>query len=191
MITAEAKLKYSERARARYAANPSAQKARSAKRRAEKPALVRSETKAAKAKKPEHYKKVNAAWRAINRERLKAEDAARYRHNKDTQRAKIAAWKAANPEKVAAINAARRAARKSAVPSWANRFFIEEIYHLARLRTKLLGVKHHVDHIVPLRSEIVCGLHCERNLRVIPAIDNQKKHNKYWPDMPGEAVKNG
>ena len=66
-----------------------------------------------------------------------------------------------------------------ATPSWANDFFIEEIYMLCQLRTELTGIKHHVDHIVPLRSKVVCGLDVHNNLRVIPAEDNMKKGNRH------------
>ena len=40
-----------------------------------------------------------------------------------------------------------------------------------------------VDHIVPLNHPYVSGLHNEFNLRVITALENAKKSNKYWPDM--------
>ena len=72
----------------------------------------------------------------------------------------------------------------NAIPAWANKFFIEEAYHLAKLREKMCGGVWHVDHIVPLKSKVVCGLHVEHNLRVIPGTDNIKKGNRYWPDMP-------
>lgn len=45
------------------------------------------------------------------------------------------------------------------------------------------GIQHQVDHIVPLRHPLVCGLHCEANLQVIPALDNQRKSNRIWPNM--------
>ena len=76
------------------------------------------------------------------------------------------------------------ARRKQAMPAWANEFFIEEIYDLARLRTKYLGIKHSVDHIVPMTSRLVCGLHVEHNLRVIPHVQNISKLNRHWPGMP-------
>lgn len=46
------------------------------------------------------------------------------------------------------------------------------------------GVKHHVDHIVPIKSPIVCGLHCEANLQILPEAENIRKGNRHWPDMP-------
>ncbi len=46
---------------------------------------------------------------------------------------------------------------------------MQEIYDLAALRTKILGFPWEVDHVIPLRSKLVQGLHCEANLRVIPA----------------------
>ena len=96
----------------------------------------------------------------------------------------MAAWAKRNSAKVNAKKAARMAAQKSATPAWANQFFIEEIYDLARLRTKYLGVKHSVDHIVPMTSKLVCGLHVEHNLRVIPHRQNISKLNRHWPQMP-------
>ena len=63
---------------------------------------------------------------------------------------------------------------------------MEEIYDLAARKTALKtgGVdRWEVDHIVPLQSPIVCGLHVEHNLQVIPASKNRSKHNRHWPDM--------
>jgi len=87
-------------------------------------------------------------------------------------------WKKVHPELVRADRARRRAANYQAVAKWANNFFIQEAYRLARLRSKLFGFKWHVDHIVPLRSPVVCGLHVETNLQVIPASANFSKGNR-------------
>ena len=97
-------------------------------------------------------------------------------------------WKKNNLARVSAIQAARKARQRSASPAWANKFYIDEIYALAQLRTKHTGIEHHVDHIVPLKSHLVCGLHVEHNLRVIPKIDNSSKGNRVWPDMPEQRV---
>lgn len=90
-----------------------------------------------------------------------------------------------DPQKHTAYVAKRRAEKIQATPAWANNFFMEEAYRLATLRTKMFGFVWHVDHIVPLRSKLVCGLHVETNFQVIPGIENNRKSNIYWPDMPG------
>ncbi len=36
-----------------------------------------------------------------------------------------------------------------------------------------------VDHVIPLQGRMVCGLHVEGNLRVVPASVNARKHNFY------------
>lgn len=125
---------------------------------------------------------------AENKERLTALDAAWKKANRAKAVMYATSWRLANLAKSNAIQASRKAKKLQATPAWANKFFIEEAYALARLRTeqKTGGVDEwHVDHIVPLKSEIVCGLHVEHNLQVIPAKENQSKKNYWWPDMPG------
>lgn len=78
----------------------------------------------------------------------------------------------------------REAAKLNAVPGWANEFYISEAYELAKLREKVCGGKWQVDHIVPLQSKLVCGLHTHDNLQVIPEATNRSKGNRTWPDMP-------
>lgn len=104
--------------------------------------------------------------------------------NRDKVNANAAKNRKLHPEKVAAKTARYRASKIQATPAWANGFFIEEAYDLAARRTKTLGFRWEVDHIVPLRSKVVCGLHNEFNLQVIPAVENLSKSNRWWPDMP-------
>jgi hypothetical protein len=77
----------------------------------------------------------------------------------------------------------RKRVIEGATPPWATHEKVLEIYEQARKISELTGVQHHVDHVVPLTSAKVCGLHNEFNLRVIPATDNLKKHNRTWPGM--------
>lgn len=88
-----------------------------------------------------------------------------------------------NPEKHAAKASHRRAAKTQATPSWSNTESITDYYIAAKMFKTYTGNDYHVDHIVPLRSTIVCGLHCEANLQVMLSTDNVSKGNRYWPDM--------
>lgn len=81
-------------------------------------------------------------------------------------------------------NAARKAAIIRATPEWADMEEIKGVYRAAHDVTSRTGKPHDVDHIVPLRSKLVCGLHVAANLRVIAATDNVAKGNRWWPDGP-------
>ena len=89
-------------------------------------------------------------------------------------------WQANNKDKVCA-KASRYRSRKL-TPKWANQEKINEFYQKAAELTKKTGVKHEVDHIVPLKGENATGLHVESNLQIIPRSQNASKKNKV-PDV--------
>lgn len=78
--------------------------------------------------------------------------------------------------------AKRRSIKIMATPRWLDNLqllSIRELYFFAQKVSVETGVLHHVDHIVPLKGEFVCGLHVPWNLQVIPAVENIKKSNKH------------
>lgn len=96
----------------------------------------------------------------------------------------LAQWRRLNQGKTTAASNKRRALKLRATPAWANFDVIREIYEVAAAATEIFEIPFEVDHIIPLNSKFVCGLHCESNLRVISKSENRKKKNSVWPDMP-------
>lgn len=91
-------------------------------------------------------------------------------------------WKENNRVQVRADTKARRRKHREATPVWLSRkqkSEIRQIYQIAITMTQTTGEQYVVDHIVPLRSEVVCGLHVPWNLRVITQEENLAKSNKH------------
>lgn len=154
------------------ARDPEAAKRKSARWRAENPEAAKALAKRSHAKNAAKRNADSLAYRAANLERL---------------RAASREWSKNNPARVQAAHSRRRAASKNGRrirASEFDQFFIKEIYALAKLRTQATGIKWHVDHIVPLQSNLVSGLHCAANLQLLPQTENYRKGNRVWPDMP-------
>jgi len=65
-----------------------------------------------------------------------------------------------------------RSRLRKATPAWADKELIREFYN-----EKPDGF--HVDHVIPIRGVLVCGLHVIENLQYLPAADNMSKSNKF------------
>jgi len=88
-----------------------------------------------------------------------------------------------NKDKIRANKARRRAAKRDATPPWADQAAIEAIYTEALWLQDFTGEPCHVDHIVPLKSDFVCGLHVPANLQTLPGAENIAKSNRSWPEQ--------
>jgi hypothetical protein len=90
-------------------------------------------------------------------------------------------WKQNNVAQIRADTKARRRKHRQATPKWLTRkqkSEIRQIYQIAITMSQTTGEQYVVDHIVPLRSDAVCGLHVPWNLRVITQTENLKKSNQ-------------
>lgn len=123
------------------------------------------------------------AYRIANADHVKAYRKAQYELKREKELLGMKAWKLANPHKNAEYVNRRKAAKLQATPSWADLGAIEHIYEARVAAVQLFEIPVHVDHTVPLTSKLVCGLHCEANLRLLPGRENQAKSNRSWPDM--------
>lgn len=135
------------------------------KKRSEKP-----KSEASKAAGRRYYEK--------NKEAVKARANARPPEERRKHRNK---HKQENPEIYKALTSARKRRHRNATPKWLpteEKLAIRNLYLQAMELTRLTGERYVVDHIVPLISDEVCGLHVPWNLRVITQEENLKKSNK-------------
>jgi len=143
----------------------------------------------------------NKMFAINNRERCKEYDKRRYQKNKEKIKMRVKQYVLKNPEKVKEMKdnyyknniekikikkreyyennkhiyisavALRKARELQATPKWADLEAIKEFY-----KNKPKG--YEVDHIYPLTSKIVCGLHVIENLQYLTMTENRKKGNK-------------
>lgn len=71
-----------------------------------------------------------------------------------------------------------------ATPPWITLEQINEMREIYKSASK----GNHIDHIVPLSSKLVCGLHVPWNLQVLTEKENLIKSNNYWPNHPFENL---
>ena len=124
-------------------------------------------------KNPNKIREANIRWRLANPDRCK-------------ELSIIGSKRARLSGRAALYDAKRRAAYLRAIPKWygLEKEAILAIYAECKQISLMSGVKHAVDHIVPLQSPIVCGLHAIANLRIITFSENTAKLNRHWPNMP-------
>jgi hypothetical protein len=70
--------------------------------------------------------------------------------------------------------ALERAEKKGAVPKWVDREALYQVY----LKCPKSWT---VDHIIPLKGDLVSGLHVPENLQYMPVDDNCNKGNRFAP----------
>ena len=146
----------------------------------------------------EGKKLIKIEFYARNTELSKARSKARYHSNKKEISVKNAAYRDKNKSEIlkrkkiykstttgrAKTNAStmrRKVAKIQAVPKWLTKTQLLEIKYFYKRSKELeheTGIKHNVDHIVPILSDLVCGLHVPWNLQILTKAENMKKSNK-------------
>ena len=132
----------------------------------------------------EAVKDKKSEWYQANREQVILAASTRPLHVKKEYQL---AWKERNKTWVRADTKARRRKHREATPPWLSRkqkSDIRQLYQIAITMTQTTGEQYVVDHIVPLRSDVVCGLHVPWNLRVITRDENARKSNKLLAPTP-------
>lgn len=146
-------------------------------------------------KNADHRREKARLWREENPERRQDQIKGYYQRHKDAgtldlyygkrdpevarQRAKQ--WRKDNPARVAYNIATARARRHQAIPPWVTkqeRSAMRRVYEQCQKLSQDTGIPHQVDHVYPLVSDVVCGLHCLANLQILTAEENNKKKCK-------------
>ena len=94
-------------------------------------------------------------------------------------------YKEANLDLYNTLTSLRRRRFREATPPWISRkqkVEVRQLYQIAMTMSRTTGEQYVVDHIYPLRSEVVCGLHVPWNLRVVTQAENLQKSNSLPPD---------
>jgi hypothetical protein len=131
----------------------------------------------------EEIARYQKAYRDQRRDELLAQQKARYQRTKERHLEVSAKWKKDNPGVVNHTCMRRHAAKMQRVPKWLTAqdlAAIDALYQSCRDLTRATGIKHHVDHIYPLRGKAVSGLHVLSNLRIVTAAENCSKQNKVY-----------
>lgn len=112
-------------------------------------------------------------WGAANEKKRKLQQKEYYAANKERIAQQQKGYAMENSGVINAKTAKRRAVKLRATPAWADIVYIKSIYE------KAAEAGMHVDHIIPLQGELVCGLHVERNLQLLTPTENISKSNRF------------
>lgn len=123
--------------------------------------------------------------------------AAEYQKNKEVRKAQAIKYYYSNHEEskkrqsnrqklrpeIASANAAnRRAIKLQRTPAWLTDFDklkIRCLHSVAAMLTRENQEPWHVDHIIPLKGNLVSGLHVPSNMQVLRGRENISKNNKF------------
>lgn len=133
-------------------------------------------------------------YREANKEVIKEKSARYYEENKEQYKQKANKWSIENPEKRKEIErqynernpgaknhrtSLYRANKRHATPPWLTEKQKDEIKQIY----KNCPSGYHVDHIIPISAENMCGLHVPWNLQYLPEYENESKSNKVIEEL--------
>lgn len=130
-------------------------------------------------KNKEKVNKNSRAWRANNPDSAEQVLRRYYETHKEKKLRGNKLWRQMNKDVVQQYNVKRRVQLGVAMPVWANIDAIAAFYRESTRLSKETGIMHHVDHIIPLENDLVCGLHVEHNLQILTQVENNFKRNKF------------
>lgn len=128
------------------------------------------------------YLEYSAQKRIEHAEKRAAYNAEWYRRNTEHSSERFKAYYQQNRGRYAAHSKKRQAAQMQRTPGWlATEDFaaMTAVYTEAARLTVETGIRHEVDHVIPLQGKTVSGLHVPANLRIVTRSENRSKGNKH------------
>jgi hypothetical protein len=125
----------------------------------------------------------NPVWRRENQRLRRSKNRAAYREYSKK-------WRAKNPGGQRAATMLHFAKVRFALPPWVtneDRLQMRAKYEEAARLSRETGIRHSVDHEIPMGGETVCGLHVPDNLVVITLQANFEKNNSLILDDTAAA----
>ena len=124
----------------------------------------------------EHRLEVGKKWRKNNPEKAKEINR---RYDKEKRREYGRKYRRENKDKLNMKRMLRFKHVQISTPSWVNMEEIQKYYKTAKYLKEILNKKFCVDHIIPLNSDIVCGLNVPWNLQILESKLNESKGNNF------------
>lgn len=152
---------------------------------------VNANAKAFRNRHPERVKASMDAWRQSNKDKIKIYTAQYYMENRDEILDKKAVFHSLNRS---TRNRAKAVARSKAfgvnvMLTEAERAAVDSIYREAEILSGITGIPHQVDHVIPLSSDFLPGVHSPCNLQVVTANYNKRKRsNVDFNDYPEQKI---
>lgn len=137
-------------------------------------ACMREATQSRDQRSPDYNKARLANYYARNRAELLSKQKLYRDAHKDARRLYNKSYARNNLAKLRAKVAARKAKKLQATPLWADLPKIAAFY-------RACPKGYEVDHVIPLVSPFVCGLHVLENLQYLPRRENRSKGNLFMP----------
>lgn len=118
---------------------------------------------------------IKKVWNTINKDRIRQSQQKWLENNPDKRKEASSSYMKRNRPYYANYSSIRNRHMMCATPSWVDKQELLDVCAEAQYQ----GLE--VDHILPLKGKLVCGLHVPENLQLLTREENARKNNKFQP----------